>query len=490
MYRKGSVKNTLNKKKIIITVGIICLVLLAGAGTALGLYLRGQWKNQTYPDRTRINGVDASGMLPEEVLEQLKEGQLIPTVHINENNKEVFSATLEELGYSVDTDVLRSLLGEVNDRQRTSLSSMFGNILKGKSYRVTIPFTVDESTFTSRISAQSLSEPRIARKNAVLVYDEASRTYHVQEEENGTEFEDSDFQALVTQSVEDWMTGDRTQTDISVDITDSLYIKPEITKDDAQLNNLCNIYNQYTKASITYDFGSQTEVLDWNTIQNWLVISGDTASVNEDAAREYISQLAAKYNTIYNERVFHTSLGTDVTISGPLNEYGYRIDEEGELLQLLADIKSNTAAEREPVYSYSGYAREGTDDLLGTYVEVNLTEQHLWFYVNGALVVESDIVSGCVSKNTETQTGVFPLAYKESPSVLTGDDAQNGWRTEVQYWMPFFDGQGLHDATWRSSFGGNIYKTSGSHGCVNLPYSAAEQIYNNIDAGVAIILYK
>ena len=490
MYRKGSVKNTLNKKKIIITVGIICLVLLAGAGTALGLYLRGQWKNQTYPDRTRINGVDASGMLPEEVLEQLKEGQLIPTVHINENNKEVFSATLEELGYSVDTDVLRSLLGEVNDRQRTSLSSMFGNILKGKSYRVTIPFTVDESTFTSRISAQSLSEPRIARKNAVLVYDEASRTYHVQEEENGTEFEDSDFQALVTQSVEDWMTGDRTQTDISVDITDSLYIKPEITKDDAQLNNLCNIYNQYTKASITYDFGNQTEVLDWNTIQNWLVISGDTASVNEDAAREYISQLAAKYNTIYNERVFHTSLGTDVTISGPLNEYGYRIDEEGELLQLLADIKSNTAAEREPVYSYSGYAREGTDDLLGTYVEVNLTEQHLWFYVNGALVVESDIVSGCVSKNTETQTGVFPLAYKESPSVLTGDDAQNGWRTEVQYWMPFFDGQGLHDATWRSSFGGNIYKTSGSHGCVNLPYSAAEQIYNNIDAGVAIILYK
>lgn len=489
MYTKGSVKNTLNKKKIIITVGIICFVLLAGAGIALGLYLQGQWKGQTYPDRTRINGMDASGMLPEEMLEQLKENQLIPTVHINENNKEVFSATLEELGYSVDVDVLLSLLQEVNSRQRTSLSSMFGSILKGKSYRITIPFAVNESVFTARISARSLSEPRIARKNAELVYDEASRTYHVQEEKNGTEFADSDFQALVTQYVEGWMTGDRTQPDISVDITDSLYIKPEITKDDAQLNNLCNIYNRYTKASVTYDFGSRTEVLDWNTIKDWLVISGDTASVNETAAREYISQLAAKYNTIYNERVFHTSLGTDVTIPGPLNEYGYRIDEEGELLQLLADIKANTATEREPVYSYSGYAREGTDDLLGTYVEVNLTEQHLWFYVNGVLLVESDIVSGCVSKNTETQTGVFPLAYKESPSVLTGDDAQNGWRTEVQYWMPFFDGQGLHDATWRSSFGGNIYKTAGSHGCVNLPYSAAEQIYNNIDAGVAIILY-
>ena len=71
------------------------------------------------------------------------------------------------------------------------------------------------------------------------------------------------------------------------------------------------------------------------------------------------------------------------------------------------------------------------DDLAGTYVEVNLTTQHIWFYVDGQLIVESDLVSGCVSKGTETQTGAFPLAYKESPSVLTGGDAANGWRTEV-----------------------------------------------------------
>ena len=74
--------------------------------------------------------------------------------------------------------------------------------------------------------------------------------------------------------------------------------------------------------------------------------------------------------------------------------------------------------------------------------------------------------------------------------MLTGGDAANGWRTEVTYWMPFFDGQGLHDATWRSSFGGNIYVNNGSHGCVNLPYNTADKIYNNIEAGVAIILYK
>lgn len=74
--------------------------------------------------------------------------------------------------------------------------------------------------------------------------------------------------------------------------------------------------------------------------------------------------------------------------------------------------------------------------------------------------------------------------------MLTGGNAENGWETPVTYWMPFFDGQGLHDATWRSSFGGSIYQTNGSHGCVNLPLDAAQRIYDSIDTGVAIILYK
>ena len=93
-----------------------------------------------------------------------------------------------------------------------------------------------------------------------------------------------------------------------------------------------------------------------------------------------------------------------------------------------------------------------------------------------------------MAKKTETQTGIFPIAYKESPATLIPANETNG--TPVQYWMPFFDGQGLHDATWRSSFGGNIYQTNGSHGCVNLPPAVAEVIFNNVDTGAPVVLYK
>ena len=124
---------------------------------------------------------------------------------------------------------------------------------------------------------------------------------------------------------------------------------------------------------------------------------------------------------------------------------------------------------------------------MASYVEVSIGAQHLWFYKDYQLLYETDVVTGCIAKNTPTQTGIFPIAYKESPATLIPSNETNG--TPVKYWMPFYDGQGLHDANWRSAFGGNIYQTSGSHGCVNMPYPAAEFIFNNADTGTPVVLY-
>ena len=63
------------------------------------------------------------------------------------------------------------------------------------------------------------------------------------------------------------------------------------------------------------------------------------------------------------------------------------------------------------------------------------------------------------------------------------------YESPVTYWMPFNGGIGLHDATWRSRFGGSIYYYSGSHGCVNLPYSAAADIYSIVEAGMPVVCY-
>ena len=161
-------------------------------------------------------------------------------------------------------------------------------------------------------------------------------------------------------------------------------------------------------------------MLDSDTISSWLQIKNSGISIDKDAAADYISNMANKYNTIYVPRTFHTSLGTDVTVSD--NEYGYRIDQDAELTQLLEDLKSGENVSREPVYSSSGMKRNGTDDLAGNYIEVSLDSQHLWLYKDGALVTETDIVSGAPTPERETYRGAWPIAYKASPFTLSSEE--------------------------------------------------------------------
>ena len=292
--------------------------------------------------------------------------------------------------------------------------------------------------------------------------------------------------------------GDKTEGySIVRTIPSSLYIVPELTASNKRLQKKCSMLNEYADETITYVFGSVTETLDFKDFMNWIKIKGDEVTLRQEKVTEYVSGLAEKYNTRYRDRVFTTSGGGEVTFPAGLNEYGYTILEESEAAQLTQDILSGQSVEREPIYLTNNdwgdpcyLSRNGQDDLNGTYVEVSIGAQHMWYYLNGALFLESDVVTGDVTLDQGTASGVFPLAFKESPATLKGGEGKKKYTTKVQYWMPFYEGQGLHDAWWKTVFGGEEYKGNGSHGCVNLPSSVAETLYNNIVPGTPIVIYN
>ena len=147
-------------------------------------------------------------------------------------------------------------------------------------------------------------------------------------------------------------------------------------------------------------------------------------------------------------------------------------------------IEQGKSGERTPVYRQTA-ASYDTPDYGDTYVEINLSAQHLFLYKDGQMILESDFVSGNVSRGYTTPGGIFGLTYKQRDATLTGET----YRTPVSYWMPFNNNIGMHDATWRRDFGKDIYLTNGSHGCINLPYSAAKEIYGHIEKGTPVICY-
>lgn len=466
--------------------GILAVMILAII-VIVCVYLGKEWNRTTYFQKSTIDGFDVSEKTPEEVVPLLKEAFTAAAVRVKEGDKEEAVWTLEDLGYTIDEAALKAAAEDALAKQKSSIPVLIDSMMNGNAFQIDVPFLKNAQTLASAVTVSALADERVLNKNAEMTYDEKTKTYSIIPEVQGTQLNDEDVRHLVQTAVDEAIGGSKPSADITVQIPAEMYIAPDVLSTDADLNLKVNTYNAYDKAVITYVYGDEKETIDWSTISNWVMFENGEGYLSEQLIREYVMSIGQKYNTIYYNRSFNTSLGTTIEFGENENNYGYLVDEEGEYQQLLADIRANTETEREPVYTYTGIDRSGRDDMR-TYVEVSISMQHAWFYKEHALVIEGDVVTGCVAKKTETQTGIYPIAYKESPATLIPSNETNG--TPVTYWMPFYDGQGLHDASWRQSFGGQIYQTNGSHGCVNMPAYLAETIFNQAPTGTPVVLYK
>ena len=264
---------------------------------------------------------------------------------------------------------------------------------------------------------------------------------------------------------------------------ENCYENPNYTKDSKEVIDAKDKLNSMIDLTITYDVGDEKEIVDGSIISNWLNVGEDfEINFDKEKIKEYVYKLASKYNTFGGNRDFLTTDGDKIKVSG--GNYGWIIDQPKEVDELVKDLKENKSIEREPIYSQTAVSR-AKNDIGDTYVEINMTKQHMWFYKNGNLITEGDVVTGNASNNWSTPVGTYRLNYRERNATLVGEN----YSSPVNFWMPFNNNIGIHDATWRNEFGGQIYLTNGSHGCVNAPYAVAETIFNNIEPGTPIICY-
>jgi len=493
----------LHKKAIVIVIIPIIIAALAAVGVYIYLtdihttgFLRG----------TALNGEDISGKTVDEVVSVEKEWMESLKVQLVENDKTALEGSMSDFGYTFNESSFRQTLQDLDDKQKSDFLVMVKTFFAGSKLTIDDDYTFDSAVNKKFAVSASFAEPRVKSEDASLKINKKTDLYEVAEAVQGNEIDDDKLQSYVNSKIKEALNGrtlsksDTLKIDVPSDVYSSKKVSNDTTALAAQIDekNKEHREEEFKDMNITYTFGSATEVLSGDTISQWVTVSDDLkVTLDEDKLKEYVANLASKYNTRYLGRSFKTTGGKTIKISAAKNEYGYTINQDSEIKQLKKDILAMKSVSREPIYystnSYNNpnyYSRNGTDDLNGTYVEISLTDQHLWFYVGGKLIVESDIVSGCVDNGTETATGCYPLAYKKSPATLTGQNAEDEWSSDVDYWMPFYSGEGLHDAPWRSAFGGSIYVSDGSHGCVNLPHSVAKKIYNNIVPGMAIIIYK
>lgn len=254
--------------------------------------------------------------------------------------------------------------------------------------------------------------------------------------------------------------------------------------------------NAQRNLSLTYTFGledgshSGTETISRSRMRKWLQVGEDglTLTVDEEAVLRYCEGLAEEYSDTSHQRdaQFVTTGGDLIPVRAAVNDR--QVDAQALCQDILSCIDQLVEGERKAPYQSTASGVPGTTNLGGTYVEVDLDKQHLYLYKDGVLIAEGDICSGDVATGCETPTGLYTFNNKETDRDLRGAD----YLEHVDYWLPFYQDYGIHDASWRTypqEFGGEVYLENGSHGCVNMPPELAKTVFENVEVGTYIILY-
>ncbi|MDU7241049.1 L,D-transpeptidase family protein [Clostridium sp.] len=420
---------------------------------------------------TEINGINLSLKSYEEAPDILKKSINDYKLQIIERDGKIEEILGKDIGLQYNE---KNSISNVQDRQ-ASLKWIVG-LIKKQNYNIGDLVYYNNENLNNKIKElDCLNKDIIEPKNVGFKYSNGS--YELIEEVYGNKVEEEKLYEAIENSI---LNGE-----VKIDLNEKLcYENPEYTVNSEKAMIAKDILNKYVSTKITYLFGDKSEVLDGSRINEWLSVDDNLeVIINEKSVKDYVLELSAKYNTVGIARNFKSSTGKMVEVKG--GYYGWKINYVAETRMLLENIKLGAILEKEPIYTQKGLNRD-EDDIGDTYVEINLTSQHLWFYKDGKLITQGDVVTGDPGKGYSTKLGTYMLNYKQKEATLRGPN----YEAKVTYWMPFNGNIGIHDASWRYSFGGKIYKGNGTHGCVNSSSYLAKTIFENIDEGTPVICYE
>lgn len=468
MIRKRNHAGTMGK-----SVLLAVLFMLAGTTVALAD------DASKFVPGTRINGVLVGGMTVEEAKIQIegfygREYKL--SIQEKDGVTEVISGP--EIGYQVVlTEGLQTVLEEQNATGRVAGPAA------DNSHTQKGAVSYDEGRLKEKLNSFSCisGEGITVTRNARISDWQQGVPFAILPEVQGNSVNLEKLEAVVKAALNEELT--------QINIEESgCYDTVTVTSEDAGVIAQRDALNRVREMEITYTFGDKSEVLKGEEVCSWISgMTGEVINVREDKTSAYIKSLADKYDTAGKERAFRVTGGKAYLLPG---SYGQKVDQAGETAALSSLIQSGQSQKREPKYVQT--VAERSKAWGGNFVEIDLAAQHVYMYKDGVLAWDSPCVTGNVSKDHTTPEGIFTLSYKETDRILRGAKQADGtyeYESHVNYWMPFNGGIGLHDANWRNRFGGDIYQTKGSHGCINLPPDKAKALYGLVYSGIPVICH-
>ena len=473
-----------SKKKRIIMAGAFLVLLILIVLAVFGYYRAALYYRTHFFPNTSINGIDCSNMETESVINLLDVKSQDYVLEVTGRDYKTGESGVA-LG-SITANDIRLNFGDTRAAvehfmaQQEAFKWIWAYLKNGVSYVLEQGIFFDEELLREAVQSWDACKKgnMVKVKNAYISdYSEEAGTYEIIPETAGTEMDVEKAVELIADAVK--------RQAQNVDLEEgACYTEASVKQDDRKLTETVDTVNKWLGTKITYDWNGTTVDLDYRTLHEWISLENGKPVLDEEKVTAFVKEQASQYDTYGRKKSFTTTLGVELTLNS--RNYGWKTDTENEARELVELIYQGSSTKKEPAYSITA-RQKGANDIGSSYVEADLTNQHLYLYQDGEIVLETDFVSGTMTSTYDcvTPEGIFGLSYKTRDAVLKGAT----YRTPVSYWMPFYGNYGMHDAKWRGSFGGQIFVTNGSHGCINLPPSKAAEIYEYVSEGFPVVCY-
>lgn len=463
-------------------IGIVLLIILLLVFFLLaGYFLLAFYYRQGFTLNTWINGVYCTGKSVEEVNSELLSKVEAPIVIITDNEGTEYEINLEDVGYQVD---YLTSLQQFREDQNPYL--WIDNVTFHKNHDLAPQVSYDKDAFQDLFYELDFVQTEDRLTDYMISYDE----------KNGYQLYDGLSGRLDVEKALQAVLAAIDAGEMYIDLqAEACYQDIPLNQEQKEMTALWEKIAYFQNCDLVYDMGDTKIEFTPDVMATFLLTENNLPILDEEgklvldeeAVENFVSELADDFDTYGKERKFMSTRGEEITLTK--GTYGSTLDQKTEVEYLSEilfseEIRAGVAVEHIPEYRREAFVR-GKDDIGGTYIEIDMTEQKLYCYVDYELQLETDIVTGNLSRKMGTPSGVYYVYNKQTDRVLRGP----GYASPVDYWMPVKGGIGIHDASWRKKFGGEIYKTNGSHGCINVPTDVMPEIYEMMEIGTPVIMF-
>lgn len=461
------------------TLRICLLTLLCLIFVTLGGFLALTWYyGRTFAVNTWINGVYCTGKTVEEVNSELMQSVEVPSLTIIDDQGQSWPLDLSLADYRMDyTDSLREYLKRRGHAFWLSQVETSGlTFTPGCSW--------DQEKLRELVAGMDWVKAAGERSTEVAIIPGEDEPYILMDGKSHR-LDSDKLCDYVRQCMENGI------YEIQADQGDC-YTDLEDTPEEALLRERYADLQSFLHANLVYDMGTEQIELTPDVIASFLRKGNDGLPVWDQGElvlsagniRTWVDQLARQYDTVDTTRDFQTTEGRVVQVT--YNTYGTQLDveTEEEFLKEALQYERDEPLIHRPAYLQEGYCR-GLDDIGNTYIEVDMGQQRMYYYQDGECLISVDVVTGNARRRWNTPEGINYVYNKQRNRTLRGE----GYATPVKYWMPVVGNVGIHDADWRRDFGGEIYLTNGSHGCINTPPDVMGELYELAEIGTPVIMF-